>query len=83
MEDAGGNVDSELGKRLKAARAYGSLSQMELSRKLGISSATLIRYEKGRAEVPPLARRELAMRVSDLTGFNREWLLEAAALRCG
>jgi len=70
-------MDGELGKRIRAARVYGQYSQTELARKLGISSATLIRYEKGRVEVPSLARRELAKRVVELTGMDERWVMDA------
>lgn len=70
-------MNGELGKRIRAARAYGQMSQTEMARKLGISSATLIRYEKGKVEVPSLARKELTQRVIDLTGMDERWMMEA------
>ena len=70
-------MKGELGRRIRTARAYGQMSQTEMARRLGISSATLIRYEKGQREIPSLARRELAQRVVDLTGMDERWVMEA------
>lgn len=73
-------MDGELGKRIRAARVYGQMSQIEMAQKLGISSDTLIRYEKGYREVPPLTREGLARRVHELTGFSEGYLMEAATV---
>lgn len=60
----------DFGKRIKAARVYGDYPQIEFARKLGISVDTLIRYEKGRREVPELSRLGLAAKVEELTGID-------------
>lgn len=70
-------MEGELGKRIRAARVYGEMSQTEMARKLGISSATLIRYEKGRVEVPALSRDGLARRVIELTGVDEDFVMKA------
>lgn len=63
-------MDANFGKRIRAARCYGQISQVEMARKLGISVGTLYEYEKGRREVPALTRPGLAARVEELTGIG-------------
>ena len=74
---SGTKVEGELGRRIRAARVYGAYSQVEMARKLGISVATLIRYEKGRNEIPELARPEIVNRVIELTGVDADFLRRA------
>jgi transcriptional regulator with XRE-family HTH domain len=74
-------MKGELGRRIKAARAYAELSQIEMARKLGVSSGTLIRWEKGQREIEPLTRMGVALQVAELTNYPvREFLTEAAAM---
>lgn len=63
-------MDEDFGKRIKAARVYGGYPQIEFARKLGISVATLVRYEKGQRKVPALTRPGLAAKVEELTGID-------------
>ena len=71
--------EGELGRRIRAARSYAELSQIEMARKLGVSSATLIRWEKGKREVEPLTRMGVALQVAELTKFPIEDFLTEAA----
>jgi transcriptional regulator with XRE-family HTH domain len=70
----------ELGRRIRAARSYAELSQIEMARRLGVSSATLIRWEKGKREVEPLTRMGVALQVTEVTDFPVEDFLTEAAL---
>lgn len=63
-------MGDDFGKRIKAARVYGEYPQIEFARKLGIAVSTLVRYEKGHVEVPPLTRPGLAAKVEELTGID-------------
>ena len=70
-------MKGELGKRIRAARSYAGISQVELAQSLGVSVGTLIEYEKGRQEVPSLSRMGLAHRVIQLTGVDEDFVLKA------
>ena len=70
-------MEGELGRRIRAARVYGQVSQVEMARKLGVSTATLIRYEKGHREVPNLVREALATKVVELTGVEEDFVMRA------
>ena len=59
----------ELGKRVRAARAYAGLSQEELAEKIQISQPTLARVEKGERQ----ARWIEVMGISEVTGLPRIW----------
>ncbi len=76
-------MDGELGRRIRAARAYGQLSQVEMARKLGVSTATLIRYEKGQHEVPDLSRMGIATKVVELTGIESDFVMRAVGPAAG
>lgn len=76
-------MDGELGRRIRAARAYGQLSQVEMARKLGVSTATLIRYEKGQHEVPDLSRMGIATKVIELTGIDSDFVMRAVGSTTG
>jgi transcriptional regulator with XRE-family HTH domain len=72
-------VKGELGRRIRSARAYAELSQIEMARKLGVSSATLIRWEKVQREIEPLTRMGVALQVTELTKYPDEAFLTEAA----
>lgn len=59
----------ELGKRVRAARAYAGLSQDELAEKIQISQPTLARVEKGERQ----ARWIEIMGIAEVTGLPRVW----------
>ena len=64
------SLSDDFGRRIRAARVYGEFPQIEFARKLGISVATLVRYEKGQRKVPALTRPGLAAKVEELTGID-------------
>lgn len=76
-------MEGELGRRIRAARAYGGVPQTELARKLGISVGTLIDLEKGRSEPPELKRLGMAAKVEELTGVDEGFVLVAAGQKGG
>ena len=77
LGNGGEPVKGELGKRIRAARCYAGISQVEFARSLGVSVGTLIEYEKGRQEVPSLSRIGMAARVVELTGVDEDFLMNA------
>jgi transcriptional regulator with XRE-family HTH domain len=60
---------AELGKRVRAARAYAGLSQEELADKVELSQPTLARIEKGERQ----ARWIEIMGIAEVTGIPRIW----------
>lgn len=63
---------SELGKRIRAARAYAGLSQDELAELIQISQPTLARIEKGERQ----ARWIEVMGIAEVTQLPRVWFTE-------
>jgi transcriptional regulator with XRE-family HTH domain len=59
----------ELGKRVRAARAYAGWSQDELAEKIQVSQPTLARIEKGERQ----ARWIEIMGIAEVTGLPRIW----------
>ncbi len=59
----------ELGKRVRAARAYAGLSQEELAERIQISQPTLARVEKGERQ----ARWIEIIGIAEVTGLPRTW----------
>jgi transcriptional regulator with XRE-family HTH domain len=59
----------ELGKRVRAARAYAGWSQDELAEKIQVSQPTLARIEKGERQ----ARWIEVMGIAEVTGLPRIW----------
>jgi transcriptional regulator with XRE-family HTH domain len=63
----------ELGRRLAAGRAYRSLDQVTVAKRMKIEPATLGRYEKG--EIPELVRRGLVEKASQTLKLSEEYFL--------
>lgn len=59
----------ELGRRIRAARAYAGLGQAELSENLQMSQTTLARIEAGE----PKARKIEMWAVAEMCGLPRAW----------
>ena len=74
-----------LGERLRALRQARGLTLKTLAGRIGVSEATLARYEQGRIANPPrdrLARlaRELGVTETELLGLETEEPLDAELL---
>jgi predicted ATPase/DNA-binding CsgD family transcriptional regulator/DNA-binding XRE family transcriptional regulator len=63
----GGRDDEEFRRRLRALRSTRGLSQEQLARDLGVSFATVNRWEGGKTAPSARARRELARLEAELT----------------
>ena len=66
-----------LGKRLRSLREENNLSQIELSKRLGIGNVTLSQYETG-ARNPD---NETLIAISDIFGVSTDYLLGKTDLR--
>jgi phage repressor protein C with HTH and peptisase S24 domain len=62
-------IEKSIGTKIKTAR--GTTSQKEFADEIGVSLATLSRYERGQTPVPS----DVLTRICDATGCNAEWLL--------
>lgn len=59
----------ELGRRVRAARAYAGLSNTELAESIQIGRSTLVKIEAGRRE----AKRWELYAIAEVCGVPREW----------
>lgn len=63
-------MDEEIGRRIRAARAYADIKQPKLASQLGVSRDTLYRLEKGGRQMRPLEDESaLLARIADLCGL--------------
>lgn len=62
-------TEDELTKRLRAARAYASLSRDEIASALGISGSTYDRIETGARDIRPAERAGFIDTVAELAGL--------------
>jgi transcriptional regulator with XRE-family HTH domain len=63
-------MDAEVGRRIRAARAYADIKQPHLAAQLGVSRDTVYRLEKGGRQLRPLENEEaLLERIADLCGL--------------
>ena len=69
-----GHETDELGRRIKAARAYAGMTQQELAGKLGVARITLADWEANGA--PRLAGRKewIVSAIAEATGTTVEFL---------
>ncbi len=57
----------ELGKRIRAARAYSGLSSQELADRIGASRASICKWEKGLLPKDRRRREDIIRRVAETT----------------
>jgi transcriptional regulator with XRE-family HTH domain len=70
-------MDAEVGRRIRAARAYADLKQPELAEQLGVSRDTLYRLEKGGRQLRPLEdEHALLGRIGELCGLPLAFFTE-------
>jgi transcriptional regulator with XRE-family HTH domain len=63
-------MDEEVGRRIRAARAYADIKQPDLARELGVSRDTLYRLEKGGRQLRPLEDEgALLARIAEICGL--------------
>jgi transcriptional regulator with XRE-family HTH domain len=74
----------EFARRLRAARAYGGVSQAQLGAALGVSEATIKRIETGQTQPGDLMRRAYAQAAAEHCGLPVTFfLVDFATLRVG
>jgi len=61
-----------LGDRLKTALAIRNMTQKELSKKIGITAATMCRYCKNERKVPS----DTIVKICKTLNVSADWLLE-------
>lgn len=61
---------------MRAVRAYARMDQTELAERLGVSSATVSAWERGKTRIPTIARPGVIEALVEVSGWDKAFFTE-------